>query len=235
MRIAVLNFSGNVGKTTIAGHLLKPRMPQAKIYSIESINIDGNSDGLDVEKMRGKKFGNLVDELMVTKEAIIDVGASNVEDFIKLMQHFDNSHEEFDLFIIPVVKEKKVQSDTINTILALNKLGVTKEKIRVIFNKLDIDEEPKEEFAAIFGAAEMNDSFLVNEKSVIYINEVFDRLKTIRKSLMEISQDTTDYKERLKEEINDEERTLCVRMIALKRLATTANRNLDSVFQTIKN
>ena len=36
--------------------------------------------------------------------AIIDVGASNVEDFLKLMQQYDGSHEEFDYFVVPVVK-----------------------------------------------------------------------------------------------------------------------------------
>lgn len=235
MKIAVLNFSGNVGKTTIAAHLLKPRMPQAKIYSIESINTDGESDGVKVEKIRGKKFGVLIDELITLNEAIIDVGASNIEDFIKLMQHFDSSHEVFDLFLIPITKEKKVQSDTINTILALQKLGVEKNKIRVIFNKLDIDELAKEEFSAIFAAAKIKDSFLVNENSVIYINEIFDRIKTVGKSLLEISQDTTDYKARLKEDINNDERVFCVQMIALKRLAVTANKNLDTVFETIIN
>jgi len=235
MKIAVLNFSGNVGKTTIAAHLLKPRMPQAKIYSIESINIDGECDGVNVEKMRGKNFGVLIDELITLNEAIIDVGASNIEDFIKLMQHFDSSHEVFDLFLIPITKEKKVQSDTINTILALQKLGVEKNKIRVLFNKLDIDELAKEEFSAIFAAAKINDSFLVNENSVIYINEIFDRIKAVGKSLLEISQDTTDYKARLKEDISNDERVFCVQMIALKRLAVTANKNLDTVFETIVN
>ena len=109
MKVAVMNFSGNVGKTTVAGHLLKPRMGNAPIFSIESINAGADADGLEVEKMKGKKFGELVDEIMPMDSAIIDVGASNVEDFLKLMQQYDGSHEEFDFFVIPVVKEKKVQ------------------------------------------------------------------------------------------------------------------------------
>ena len=32
MKVAVLNFSGNVGKTTVAGHLLKPRMDLSLIH-----------------------------------------------------------------------------------------------------------------------------------------------------------------------------------------------------------
>ena len=57
MKVAVLNFSGNVGKTTVAAHLLKPRMGDAPVYSIESINAGADADGLDVEKMKGKKIG----------------------------------------------------------------------------------------------------------------------------------------------------------------------------------
>src|ERR1019366_9171704 len=150
-KVCVMNFSGNVGKTTVAGHLLKPRMGDAPIYSIESINTGADADGLDVEKMKGKKFGDLVDEIMPLNSAIVDVGASNVEDFLKLMQQFSGSHEEFDYFIIPVVKEKKVQADTVNTIRALQKIGIDKKRIRMVFNKVDVDDDIRDEFAALFG------------------------------------------------------------------------------------
>ena len=35
MKIAVLNYSGNVGKTTVARHLLLPRVLGAQLVSIE--------------------------------------------------------------------------------------------------------------------------------------------------------------------------------------------------------
>ena len=40
MKVAVINFSGNVGKSTIARHLLTPRIEGAELISIESINAD---------------------------------------------------------------------------------------------------------------------------------------------------------------------------------------------------
>jgi hypothetical protein len=233
MKVAVLNFSGNVGKTTIAGHLLKPRMRNAPIYSIESVNTGADADGLDVEKMRGKKFGELVDELMPLDTAIIDVGASNVEDFLKLMQQFDGSHEEFDFFVVPVVKEKKVQADTVNTIRALQKLGIEKKRIRLVFNKVEVDEAVADEFAALFGLAESEKSFVVKPEATIYTNEVFERLKVVGKSLGEITADETDYRARLRQAVDDDEKELCVRMVALKRLAVTANKNLDDVFKAL--
>lgn len=233
MKVAVMNFSGNVGKTTVAGHLLKPRMGDAQIYSIESINSGADADGLDVEKMKGKKFGELVDELMQRDTAIIDIGASNVEDFLKLMQQYDGSHEEFDFFVIPVVKEKKVQADTVNTIRALQKLGIEKKRIRMVFNKVEVDDSVTDDFAALFGLAESEKSFVVKPEVVIYSNEVFERLKSVGKSLGEITSDETDYRAKLKTATDEDEKELCVRMVALKRLAVTANKNLDDVFKAL--
>lgn len=233
MKVAVMNFSGNVGKTTVAGHLLKPRMGDAQIFSIESINSGADADGLDVEKMKGKKFGELVDELMQRDTAIIDIGASNVEDFLKLMQQYDGSHEEFDFFVIPVVKEKKVQADTVNTIRALQKLGIEKKRIRMVFNKVEVDDSVADEFAALFGLAESEKSFVVKPEAVIYLNEVFERLKAVGKSLGEITSDETDYRAKLKTATDEDEKELCVRMVALKRLAVTANKNLDDVFKAL--
>jgi hypothetical protein len=233
MKVAVMNFSGNVGKTTVAGHLLKPRMGDAQIFSIESINAGADADGLEVEKMKGKKFGELVDELMPLDSAIIDVGASNVEDFLKLMQQYDGSHEEFDYFVVPVVKEKKVQSDTVNTIRALHKLGIDKKKIRMVFNKVEVDDSVEDEFAALFGLAQSEKSFIAKPEAVIYANEVFERLKAVGRSLGDITADEIDYRAKLRQTTDEDEKELCIRMVALKRLAITANKNLDDVFKVL--
>ena len=227
--------SGNVGKTTVAGHLLKPRMGNAPIFSVESINVDASADGLEVEKLKGKKYGNLVQELMKLDDAIVDVGASNVEEFIKLMQQYDSSHEEFDYFVIPVVKEKKQQADTINTIQALKRLGIAKNKIRVVFNKAEVDDEIEEEFQSILGYANQEKSFVANPKAVIHANEVFERMKEVGKSLGDITADETDYRAKLREAKDDDEKDHCVRMVALKRLGVTANKNLDAAFTAIFN
>jgi len=235
MKVVVINFSGNVGKTTVAGQLLKPRMGDAPIFSIESFNVDGSADGLDVEKMKGKKYGSLVEELMILDDAIIDVGASNVEEFIKLMQQYDGSHEEFDYFVVPVVKEKKQQADTINTLHALRQLGIPKGKIRVVFNKVEVDDDIVDEFWSIFGYSDKEKSFVLNPDAVIHANEVFERLKAVGKSLGDIAADETDYRAKLREAKDDAEKDHCVRMVALKRLGVTANRNLDAAFSALFN
>lgn len=231
MKVAILNFSGNVGKTTIAGHLLKPRLADAKIFSVESINSGADANGLEVEKLKGKKFGDLVDEMMLLDSAIVDVGASNVEDFMKLMQQYDGSHEEFDFFVVPVVKAMKVQADTVNTIRSLQKIGVPKKKVRVIFNMVEGDDSVEDEFAPIFGLAASENSCVVKPESTIYLNEIYERLKSVGKSLGEINLDETDYKTLLRQSSDPDEKASFVQMIGMKRLASTANKNLDDVFK----
>uniref|UniRef100_A0A1A9VZG1 Uncharacterized protein n=1 Tax=Glossina brevipalpis TaxID=37001 RepID=A0A1A9VZG1_9MUSC len=60
MKVAILNYTGTVGKTTIAAHLLSPRMNNAPIFSIKSINETAEGLGIDVEKMNGSKFRELI-------------------------------------------------------------------------------------------------------------------------------------------------------------------------------
>jgi len=229
MKIAIINFSGNVGKSTIAAHLLSPRIEDAQVFSIESINSGVASNGIAVEKLRGKKFGTLIDKIMILDSAIIDVGASNAEEFMMQMQQYDGSHEEFDLFIVPAIKERKVLVDTINTVNALKVVGVSNNKIKLLFNKLELHERAKDEFAPLFGLATTGSCY-ADEKGSIYYNEVYEKIKSIEKSLGDISIDNTDWRQKLREATTEEEKEEAIRMIAIKRLAVTANQNLDSVF-----
>ncbi|MCE4351924.1 hypothetical protein LYZ86_22400, partial [Xanthomonas hortorum pv. cynarae] len=142
MKIAVINFSGNTGKSTVSKHLLYPRLKDAEYIAVESINAD-EGEG---ESVRGKQFGALQEQLLVIDSAVIDVGSSNVEDFVKLMRQYRGSHEDMDLFVIPAVKEAKQIKDTIATIQALAAMGVPAKKIRVVFNKLEADDTVEDAF-----------------------------------------------------------------------------------------
>jgi hypothetical protein len=230
MKIAVINFSGNVGKSTISAHLLHPYMGNCPIFSVESLNIDTAADGMEVERIRGKKFGDLQEQLLVLDTAIIDVGASNVDDFLKMMAKYHGSHEDFDYFLIPVVKEKKQQADTINTIRSLAGMGIPARKIKVVFNKLESDDMAEEEFSAIFGLHHLEKNFTLIPQAIIYYNEVFEKVKIIGKSISAILADNTNYRQKLRDTDDMKEKELCVKMIAIKRLAISAQHNLNDVF-----
>ena len=128
MKVAIINFSGNVGKTTIARHLLAPRIKKAEIVSVES----ANADEQEADALRGRDFKHLQQYMLASDDLIVDIGASNVEDLLNLMRKFKGSHDDFDYFVIPAVPDVKQQKDTANTANTANelaKMGVPAEKI----------------------------------------------------------------------------------------------------------
>ena len=62
MKVAIINFSGNVGKTTVAKQLLAPRM-NAPEFAVETINAGASDEVADVERLKGKAFGSLQEEV----------------------------------------------------------------------------------------------------------------------------------------------------------------------------
>ncbi len=229
MRVATLNYSGNTGKSTFARHLLAPRIPNARLIAVETINADANGD----EQYRGKAFDRLSETLLETDAAVIDVGASNVEDFLTLMRRFDGSHEDIDLFVLPVVSALKQQKDTIETVeFLLSELGVDAGRIRVIFNRV----EETDEVDVIFSGLKQYENDEQKFKSIsipVFANDVYERLKSIDKSLVEIIEDTTDYRAQVRTAKSNGEKERAIRMTTLKRLAPTAQANLDAVFKEL--
>ena len=233
-KIAVVNFSGNTGKTTVSDQLLTPRM-NAPRFAIETINAGASDTATEIERMKGRQFGELQEWLMVETNAVVDVGASNVEDFFKYMGQFAGSHEEFDYFLVPTVGEKKQQADTINTIKTLAALGVPAKKILIVFNKVEIDDadDLPHTFAALFGFHELEKKFTLKRDAVIYSNELFERLRALKKNIAEVVQDTTPYREMLREAKTEQDKEHAVRMISVQRLAKSAWQNLDDVYAVL--
>lgn len=229
MKVAVINFSGNVGKTTVARHLLAPRMGHPAEISIESIN----ADGADGEALRGRQFGELHEMLSLTNNAVIDIGSSNVEDFIARMAQFEGSHEEIDYFVVPVSPKDKPQRDTASTITALSDIGVPADRIRVVFNIVGIGEDPKHVFHALFAYHEGTRNFTINPAAAIHDNEIFERLRVVGKTIAELLEDKTDYRAKIKETDDQEEKVHCARIIATQRLASGITREFDSVFKAL--
>ncbi|MGA3984209.1 StbB family protein [Ralstonia nicotianae] len=233
MKVAVINFSGNPGKSTLADNLLAPRMNAPK-FEIETINA-GATANADAERLKGKDYGGLQEDLMTLASAIVDVGASNVEEFIKQMGQFDGSHEEFDYFVVPAISEKKQQIDTVNTIKTLAGLGVPAKKIRVVFNKVELEDanDVPRLFAMIFGFHEAEKRFTLRPEAVVFKNEIFERLRGLNKTVSEIVADETDYRAMLREATDEDTKARAVSMISAQRLAKSAHKNLDDVYKVL--
>ena len=235
MKIAVLSYSGNCGKTTVAGQLLKPRLKNAEIYSIESFNSGLENDGVEAEKIQANQYMDIINNVMIAENVIIDVGASNVGTFLKLMSQYKSSHAEFDYFVIPVTKEKKQQIDTINVIETLSSLGIPAKKILVIFNKVDVDEleQVEQDFRTLLALQKMDKSFKVFPECPIHANDIYDAQKELGLSVDAILNDTTDYRAKIKETQDRDKKLEFASMIAYKNLSMTAKENMDGVYKAV--
>lgn len=231
MRIALVNFSGNVGKTTIAQHLLSPRLVGAPIFAMESVNQSDLTGA--VEQLHGRQFGELQEHLLTLEDAIIDVGASNAEAFVRGIERFYGSQEDIDCYLVPVTKERKQQADTVTTIKTLAELGVDPERIRVIFNKVEPDEPLESAFPILFGFSMAESLFDLNPQAAIEANDVYERLKSRGQTVSDVIQDTTDHKARLRAAKDERARAEAISAISIKRLAVAAHRNLEAVYAAV--
>ena len=229
MKIIVINFSGNVGKSIVAQHLLKPRMEDSIIIAVESINSDGTQD----EKIKGKAFTEIMDRALEHENVIIDVGASNVEEFLIQMKKSIGSHEDFDYFVVPTINKRKQIEDTDSTIVALSDLGIEPHRIRVVFNMIDDDTNIPRAFEQIFQNKCMA---TINTGSVIHENELFNRLDEAKfKTIAEIVNDDTDYKQLISQtdEGDTATRRTYSRALGIHRLAIGVQRMLDNTYREL--
>jgi hypothetical protein len=124
MNIALINLSGNVGKSTLAVHLFAAMRPGAKIISVESVN-SSDADtiqGIEVEEIEASSFREIFRELMMAEgDVILDVGASNVTRFMAEMKKQSAVHDRFDRRRCP----REQQRDTISTLEWLAERGLT--------------------------------------------------------------------------------------------------------------
>ena len=235
MKICVLNLSGNVGKSTLAVHLLAAYLPGARILSVESINSSATQgmQGVDVEELGASRFKEILRELMLSDDLIVDVGASNVAAFMTEMKRFKSAVGEFDWVLVPTVPALKQQLDTIATIDWLHELGLEGHKVRVLFNQYRIDSQDPVEviYSQVLGyaAADGKGKAVYEPHAVVDHNEVYELAKDSGQLMRELAGNTTDWKAAR----GDAKRA--GDMVALERamsgqmthdLATTAHENL---------
>jgi len=199
MIIAILNLSGNVGKSTIAVHCFAANRPGAKLISVESINSsDADTvEGIDVEEVEASNFRHIFKQMMMADDAILDVGASNMVVFMSELKKYRSALKEVDLLLVPVVPQEKQQRDTIGTLEWLNDMGVDKKSIRVVFNQYENNGIPVEQaFDQITGflKSEKYPSSYFDTDAIILANEVFDRVKHTGKTVAQWAEDTTDWR-----------------------------------------
>lgn len=226
MKIAVINFSGNVGKTTVARHLLLPRIQGAELISVESVNADEGK----TTALRGGQFAELQEYLQTVNSAIVDIGASNVDQLLFLMQSYRGSHEDFDCFVVPTVPPLKQQQDTIATLIDLSRLGVPPSRLKVLFNMTELGRPIDQTFYLLLAYLAQHPIAVPNAACSLGANEIYGRIRGIKSDLGTLARDTTDYKVLIAKAKDATEKLALAQKLATRRLATGVVLELDACF-----
>lgn len=229
MKIAVINFSGNVGKTTVARHLLLPRIEGAELISVESLNA-GEGEG---QAMRGRQFGALQEYLQTIDNAVVDIGASNVEELLDLMQKYRGSQEDFDVFVVPCVPALKQQQDTIATLVELARLGVPPSKVRLVFNMVNSAADVPVHFDLVRAFLKAKPIATENAACHLSANEVYGRIRDSGADLATLARDETDYKALIVKASDTAEKLTLAQKLATRRLALGVVPELDACFAAL--
>ena len=243
-KVAIMNFSGNVGKTTLKRFLFEPRMNLEAMYSIETLNKDGREDEEEII-VTGGEFESIQRAILDLDSVLVDIGVTNVETTMRYLNRIEGSYEEFDYFVIPVVKTPKPLRDSVNTIHELLKMGVEPENIKIVFNMVEDLDKVETEFAdLIFALEEFGVPY--DTSNAVMHTEFYPNFENLGISLEELlSTKVEDNKKELKalkdkskkegglSEAEDERREQLINLITTQRYAKTAVRNLDKVYTSL--
>ncbi len=229
MKIAVLNFSGNAGKTTLARHLLTPRIKGAELLSVESANADEG----EVDALRGKEFARLQQYIQTVDNLVVDVGASNIEDWLTLMGKFQGSHEDFDYFVLPVNADVKQQRDTANTAVKLASMGVPADKIKIVLNRVDDTTKALQQFTLLSQYLTTSPVATLDPACALSENEIYQRVKHDGRSISDLASDKTDYKALIAKAKDQAGKIELADKLATKRLALGVLPELDACFAAL--
>ena len=233
MKIAVINFSGNVGKTTVARHLLLPRIPGAELIAVESVNADGGTHGGTTQALRGRQFAALQEYLQTIDSAVVDIGASNLEELLGLMQLYCGSHEDFDCFIVPTVPPLKQQQDTIATVIELSRLGVPPERVKLVFNMTEAGMPVEDSFYLLLAFLAEQPLAAVNTACRIRSNDIYARIRGTKADLATLAHDDTDYKALIIKSHDANEKLALAQKLATRRLACWVVPEHDACFAAL--
>lgn len=230
MKIAVINFSGNVGKTTVARHLLLPRIAGAELVTVESINAD---DGQG-QALRGRQFGELQEYLQTIESVVVDIGASNVEELLALMRRYRGSQDDFDCFVVPTVPALKQQQDTIATLVELSRLDVPASRLKLVFNMVEDDIEVGRAFDALLSFVAARPIAEADKRCRLGTNEIYGRVKGGRADIAALASDPTDYKALIAGAGSTEDKLDLAQKLATRRLASGVLPELDACFAALR-
>lgn len=226
--ILVANKSGNVGKSTLTNHMLVPRIPNAKVINVESINNSGESTG---EKLSAHEFQKIFDIIFSSEgNVIVDVGSSNIEMFLDtLTVEYEGAINFFDYIIIPIVSDEKQQIDSLGTATSFKLMGYPEEKIKFVLNRCNMKRNTEEQFNLFFAKTGLKPT----EVSTVREVNLFKSLKEKGMTYKSLAEDNRDLDKLIKECKNPKERAVLFTAKLFKQGYDSYHKDLDTAFSDL--
>jgi len=233
-KIAILNNSGNVGKTTIAREVLAQNLSNPVLIEIETHN-SGNSNYKFKEyvKIDANEITTLHTKMIENEDVVVDIGASNILEFFNKMLEFTGLEESFDIFIVPTTADAKQMKDTLKTVNILKNFGIDTNKIVVVANRANPLSFEKD-FEILLNASKKL-GFRFNKNMMIRETKLLKELELLNKTLNEIVEDETDYRAKIVESKGTQEQAKWVKLDLAKMSGKKVYEDFKRVFENIVN
>jgi len=165
---------------------------------------------------------------------VVDIGASNVEDLLKLMRRYRDSQQDFDGFIVPTVPARKQQQDTAATLAELVRIGVGPDRLRLVFNQVDHDSALERSFETLLAYCAASGAVQPRLTAALHCNEVYALVRSSSQSIADLAADCTDYKAAIARSTTRSEKLALAQRLAAQRLARGVLPELDRCFEALE-
>lgn len=228
MKVAVLNYSGNVGKTTVAKHLLLPRMKECAWLPVESINEGGDA----TLNFKGREFKQVLTEVATRGSVVVDIGSSNIEQVFAQLRKLGEAHEDFDYFVVPTVPAEKQQADTLTIVKDMIAMDVDPSRIKIVFNQVPDDADVGRVFGHLMNTLRAA-GLTVNPAAAIHESEIYSMLEKDQ-SIEDAIDDGRDFRAELARADGDpaQQRAIATERLA-SRMAKGVKKELDEVYEAL--
>jgi hypothetical protein len=150
-----------------------------------------------------------------------------------LMSRYSGSHQDFDYFVVPTVPATKQQQDTIATLVALARLGVPADAVRLVFNMLDEDSDLERDFKPLLAFLERSPLARPALACRLNVNEIYGLVNGAGVELSALADDTTNFKGLIAAASDNAQRLALARRLATHRLARGVVPALDACFDAL--
>jgi hypothetical protein len=134
--------------------------------------------------------------------------------------------------VVPTVPGRKQQQDTVATLLELARIGVSPERVRLVFNMVE-DIPVPQAFAPLLGFVAERRTAQADTRCKLGTNELYQRLKVSGLTLAELLDDTTDYKALVAKARTTKEKLELAHQLATRRLAMGVQPEHDACFAAL--